>query len=333
MRTLRLNVKALLKDLGYTVYERGKNIMRKCIAIPCFKCSSPDPSHHLNIAIDGSFMHCFRCGFHKSGIRNVLEELLGRSTSQGEFVRYLRKYTPSKVEDYQEFLQHADEGFSEDFRILSLWESFSGLRGVDIAYLHKRGISEAFSRRWGLKGGTGEYLFYVMVPVRDLNGKLVGFVGRDITGKSDKRFLNSPGNGIRKHLFGLYECKDKVLRDKYLVLVEGVFDVLKGQQYDLNVVGLLGKKITNNQLQLLVKILSYDTCIFVLLDTDAMEEEKELIEMLTPYFNKVIGLRIAKDGAKDIADLTELEIIKLRQWILSTVTPQSHNKIIPQKVT
>lgn len=309
-----IDIRALLRDLGITFYERRKNIMRNCVGISCFKCSLPDPSWHLNIALDGSFMHCFRCGFHKSGVKSVLEELLGKTILPKEFLRLCQRYKLYVSVD--SVIDNENNSDVSSKSVLAQWEQFSALRKSDLMYLYKRGITEEFARLWGLKGGTGKYLCYVMIPVRDAyNGNLVGFVGRDITGRSSKRFLNSQNSGLRQHLFGLYECKERILRDKYVVIVEGVFDVLKGQQHGLNTIGLLGKRITTSQLITLVDNLTYDVKVFVLLDSDAQKDETLLVDQLRPYFNTVVGLHILDNSVKDIGDMTPQQILELKSFL------------------
>lgn len=310
-KKIRIDVISLVRDLGYEYREKGKNIMRNFIGLRCFVCSN-DPSHHLNIRRDGWFALCFRCGLKIDGTREIVELLMGRGISSKEFLQIIRKYKLDGDKGINETVKQevADDKY---LKMLKEWESFGGLRRIDIEYLKKRGITEEFARRWGLRGGKGKYLFYVMVPVRDLNGRLEGFVGRDITGKAEKKYLNAEVD-LRRNLFGLYECLKGISEDRYVLLVEGVFDVLKGQQGGINAVGLMGKVLGEEQLLQLLQVKRKEGDFVVIVGLDADVEEKEVEEMcvmLSCYFDKIYWLKW--DGVKDLGDMNAEKIKELRK--------------------
>lgn len=306
---IRFDMRRFLSDLGIEYWEKGKNIMKNFVGVKCWNCETEDPSHHLNLRVDGWFALCFRCGVRVIGAREVMEFVLGRSITGREFLKYLKKY--------RFFGEDGEGGFSSRVKEVVYegceeWESFGELRRVDIEYLRERGISEDFAKRWGLRGGRGRYLFYVMVPVRDLDGNVVGFVGRDVTGRSEKRFLNSRGN-LRRYLFGLYEAKDLIRRDGYVVLVEGIFDVLKGQQGGIPVVGLMGKVMSDEQLCELLQVTKRSDVVFVMLDVDAKKEAEELVKKLECFFDEVYVFELR--GKKDLGDFTDVEVEELKRFI------------------
>lgn len=69
----------------------------------------------------------------------------------------------------------------------------------------------------------------IIIPVKDINGSLVTFQGRDITGKSNKKYLFPnmlPGTG--RYIYNAdYIIKNKL---KKVILCEGVFDVFAATQ-------------------------------------------------------------------------------------------------------
>jgi DNA primase len=81
------------------------------------------------------------------------------------------------------------------------------------------------------KGGDGHYDRFrqrVMVPIRDRQGRVIGFGGRSLDG-AEPKYLNSPETEVfekGKHLFGLDRAADPIRRADQAVVVEGYFDVI-----------------------------------------------------------------------------------------------------------
>jgi len=109
--------------------------------------------------------------------------------------------------------------------------------GENLAYLINRGFDDDISRylalRWcefgwykykdedGLEK-TQDFSGRIIIPVFDINGVLRTFQGRDITGKSDRRYLFPkmlPGTG--RYLYNAHN----VIATDHVVMGEGVFDV------------------------------------------------------------------------------------------------------------
>ena len=68
----------------------------------------------------------------------------------------------------------------------------------------------------------------VVLPIRDVRGKVVGFSGR-VLDDSEPKYLNTPETALfnkRNVLFGLHEAREAILRDKRVVVVEGQLDFL-----------------------------------------------------------------------------------------------------------
>ncbi|MEB3296251.1 MAG: DNA primase, partial [Cyanobacteriota bacterium] len=81
------------------------------------------------------------------------------------------------------------------------------------------------------KGGDGFYDRFrgrVMVPIRDRQGRVIGFGGRSLDG-GEPKYLNSPETEVfekGKHLFGLDRAANAIRKDDRAVVVEGYFDVI-----------------------------------------------------------------------------------------------------------
>lgn len=109
--------------------------------------------------------------------------------------------------------------------------------GENLVYLQEREISPELARYFALRfcasgrwwfdredGGRGYQQFdnRVIIPVFDLDGKLMTFQGRDVTGESDTKYLFPkmlPGTG--RYLYNGHNAVGK----KRAVLLEGFFDV------------------------------------------------------------------------------------------------------------
>lgn len=109
--------------------------------------------------------------------------------------------------------------------------------GRNLKYLDNRGIAgpiaEYFELRYSSRGAfdyisdegrpmSQDYSGRIIIPIYDLDGDLVSFQGRDITGSADKKYLFPPGfASTGTHLYNGYNA----IGVEHVVLGEGVFDV------------------------------------------------------------------------------------------------------------
>ncbi|MEB3333309.1 MAG: DNA primase [Synechococcaceae cyanobacterium] len=104
------------------------------------------------------------------------------------------------------------------------------------------------------KGGEGVYDRFrnrVMVPIRDRQGRVIGFGGRSLDG-GEPKYLNSPETEIfekGRHLFGLDRAADPIRRLDRAVVVEGYFDVIALHAAGItNAVAALGTALSGQQI-------------------------------------------------------------------------------------
>ena len=67
-----------------------------------------------------------------------------------------------------------------------------------------------------------------MVPIKDRQGRVIGFGGRSLDG-TEPKYLNSPETEVfekGKHLYGLDRAASAIRKDDRAVVVEGYFDVI-----------------------------------------------------------------------------------------------------------
>jgi DNA primase len=121
---------------------------------------------------------------------------------------------------------------------LTLPESFAlPHQGRNLRYLDNRGINgdiaAYFELRYSHRGHFDylsedgdpmrqDYSSRIIIPIYDLEGELVSFQGRDITGTADKKYLFPPGfASTGSHLYNGYNA----IGVEHLAIGEGVFDV------------------------------------------------------------------------------------------------------------
>ena len=104
------------------------------------------------------------------------------------------------------------------------------------------------------KGGNGFYDRFrhrVMVPIRDRQGRVIGFGGRSLDG-GEPKYLNSPETEVfekGKHLFGLDRASSAIRKDDRAVVVEGYFDVIALHAAGVtNAVASLGTALSGQQI-------------------------------------------------------------------------------------
>jgi DNA primase len=104
------------------------------------------------------------------------------------------------------------------------------------------------------KGGEGYYDRFrgrVMVPIKDRQGRVVGFGGRSLDG-AEPKYLNSPETELfqkGQHLFGLDRALSAIRRDDRAVVVEGYFDVIALHAAGIsNAVAALGTALSSQQI-------------------------------------------------------------------------------------
>lgn len=103
----------------------------------------------------------------------------------------------------------------------------------------------------------------LMFPIRNAQGKVVGFGGRTLSGHQAK-YLNSPETDYFHKstlLYAAFEHRDFIRKNKQVLLVEGYMDVLMLAAHDLpTAVAPLGTATSETQLRMLLRL--YPSPIF-----------------------------------------------------------------------
>ena len=97
-------------------------------------------------------------------------------------------------------------------------------------------------------------------PIKNAMGKVVGFAGRDLTGKSKAKYKNSKESKLFSKsnlLYGFDLARDEILKNKksWLILEEGQIDVQLSYQVGLkNVCALQGTALTEAHIKMIKKL-------------------------------------------------------------------------------
>ncbi|MFA5698230.1 MAG: DNA primase [Sphaerochaeta sp.] len=193
-----------------------------------------------------------------------------------------------------------------------MWENFQlGYAPRDgswlFSFLKKQHYSEELLAQSGLFSRNNlTYSLFVdrlMFPIRNWQGKVVAFGGRDLSNTSKAKYINTPETVIysKKHnLFGLYESLETIKAERKAILCEGNFDVVALHQAGFtNAMAPLGTSFTLEQGKLLRR---YCDTVEILFDNDRAGQQAA-VKALTiaqdlGLTNTVLSLKSANDPSE-----------------------------------
>jgi DNA primase len=109
----------------------------------------------------------------------------------------------------------------------------------------------------------------IVIPILDINNKVIGFGGRGLEKDALPKYLNSPESTVftkRSVLFGLDKAKKMIAERDEALVVEGYFDLISLHGAGVrNVVATLGTSITEEQVK---RLRNYTENITLMLDGD-----------------------------------------------------------------
>jgi len=289
-----------LEDLDIKHFISGQNIMMSC------------PYHtDLHPSLGANFhkntYHCFTCGAHGS-----LVELFKALFEGKKEEIYLDKEEIIKGSDWPEQIR-------EKLKILRLSSKkqlmIKVLVNFDLddykfpftnalteeygKYLKGRKINERDARKWNIKCGDWKGAQRIIVPMYDEYKRLVSVYGRSIIDGKHLRIRKSKGADVGKILFGLEHLKYR----RVGVLVEGEFDAIYLQKFDIPAIAMGTKKPTKIQL---MKMSSRFKRVYLSLDGDVEIEESRKVAKIIKDYLPVKILYLPND--KDPNDLEEKEV-------------------------
>jgi len=136
-----------------------------------------------------------------------------------------------------------------------------------LGFSERRGLPRDFSKQLGIPldllfasgimkmrdGGDVYDIFRgrVVIPIRDGNGKVIGFGGRALEKDALPKYINSPESSVfskRSVLYGLDRAKREIAEKDEVIIVEGYFDLISLHGSGVrNSVATLGTSVTEEQ--------------------------------------------------------------------------------------
>jgi DNA primase len=152
----------------------------------------------------------------------------------------------------------------------------------------------------------------LMIPIRDVQGRVIGFGGRTLTDEQPK-YLNSPETELfdkGKTLYGLDRAKDTINKTDRAVVVEGYFDVIALHAVGItSAVAALGTALSSIQVKQLVKF-TESKQIILNFDADKagnIAAERAIGEVATLAYQGQLQLRILNlPSGKDADEFLKL---------------------------
>ena len=254
----------------------------------------------FNVSSSKQFYHCFGCGAHGDAIKFIQEH------DNLTFIEALTKLAqaaglelPEKTKKndtyYNLFISNklAAEFYSRSLENNSEAKTYLENRGIDqgmIETFHlglsnnkwddltnlfskEKIINNAIEAGLVIKSNNKTYDRFrnrIMFPIRNSTGNIIGFGARIYNSDDGAKYLNSPETKLfhkSYELYGLYECKKDIAKEKSVIIVEGYTDVIGLYKSGIkNCVATLGTAFTKFHFN---KIKRYTNKIIFCFDGDA----------------------------------------------------------------
>ncbi len=238
--------------------------------------------------------HCFGCGAGGDSIKFIMEyeklsypEAIEKLASMNNFTLVYddtnqKKQDTKVIEEINKYYKKnfvTNDVAKEYIKSRGIYESsiekfeigYAPSSGETINYLKSNFLNLNDAKELGIidTGANGLYARFIeriTFPIYSLNGGLVGFGGRTITGHNAK-YINSPQTKIfnkSRLLYGYNLSKEKIYKKKEIIITEGYLDVIMLHQAGFdNAVATLGTALTKDHLPILKRgeprvIVAYD---------------------------------------------------------------------------
>jgi len=274
--------------------------------------------------------HCFGCGaggdsikfvmeYEKLSYPEALEKLASMSNVSLEYDNNYKKIDSTIIqrvnEHYQKLLTHNNQSLQylksrgiSDFSIEKFEIGYASNSNDTINFLKTNFLNLADAKEFGIidTGQNGLYSRFIeriTFPIYTINGTVVGFGGRTISGHNAK-YVNSPQTKLfnkSRLLYGYNLAKEMIYKQKTVIVTEGYLDVIMLHQAGFaNAIATLGTALTADHLPLLKR---GDPKVIVAYDGDkAGLNAAYKASLLLSHSNFSGGVVIFSDG-QDPADM------------------------------
>lgn len=216
-------------SIEYKMVADGKEInIRECP-------SCGNEKYKVFINTDKNVGHCKRCGqiFNFYGFVKAYTGLTGQELRQAVAeVADISKTSLAPVKTQAEPIlpKEGDVPLPANYKI--------PINNKNVEYLEKRGIPKKYASYFDLRlciegystirktDGTSKTLDFsktILIPIKNIDGKIITFQGRDITGQRENKYLFP--SALRSSGYCIYNI-DNAIGKNSLIINEGVFDVI-----------------------------------------------------------------------------------------------------------
>lgn len=185
--------------------------------------------------------------------------------------------------------------------------------------LFSKDIEDSLSARTIVSSYFEDYP--LVMPFRDAHGNILALVGRTLLSEQDRlskkipKYKNTTPFKKGKAIFGLYECKESIIKNNCVYIVEGQFDAIKAMEIGLsNVVAIGTNSMTAYQFALITR---YTDNLILVLDND--EAGKKGRQSLLKKYNKLANIKnlYVPEPYKDIDEyISNEKITNINQLFL-----------------
>lgn len=291
-----MQVEELLTKQNLNYQYKGKDLVALCL----------NPEHEDTSLgsfridkITGAF-HCFSCGFKGNIFKHF--DVKGNALLISK-EKLKRKIARKKVENVGYEMPENTVPFIQEWR----------------------GISAQTFRKFGaFKHAAPDFIGRVVFPIRNISGKIVGFVGRHEQANFDPRYRIVPQDRALPFFPIVKPIQGRI------ILVEGIFDMLNLHDKGLtNAVCAFGTKTVSKEKLILLKVQGVSG-IDLFFDNDkpgqdAMAIVKEMAEKLDFAVN-TISAKVADPG-----ELTAQQVLRLGETLYGE-SSISRNETIENKL-
>ena len=290
-----------LRDFNLPVASEGNKHCRPgWVQTHCPFCSG-SRDFHLGVSINGEYGNCYRCGW--KSLTTIIQKLLICNYPGARIV--LRKYLSRNSRLLASTTPKGAKACTA--REVSFPPGTAPMTERHKNYLRKRNFDpDDLEKTWGIlgTGPVGEYRHRIIVPItRD--GVLVSYQGRDITDKSEIKYMACKLElEVIHHKDTLYGI-DQV-PGQCVVIVEGVTDVWR---LGKGAVCTFGTSYLPSQVEVL---LDHFSTFFVLFDAESAAQKAalELAHRLTATGKIVERLRLEEGDPGGLSQSNADDIMK-----------------------
>lgn len=244
----KINLKELVEE--YTPLIKGNTYWRG---------SCPHPNHEdktPSFFVKGKRWHCFTC--NEGGDCIDFLQWIGNMSFKEAIIYLANKYNITIPNDKYE------NQYKTNKKILNKYtKDINNVKALN--YLYSRGLSNEDIVKWSI--GYDKNQNRIVFPLFNKDNKVVGFNKR-IINKTQKeaKYINSKTSEIFKKSNYLYGLNYINKESEYIIITEGVMDVILSTKYGLNnVICTLGTALTKEHIPILK---SLNKTIVIIYDGD-----------------------------------------------------------------